>query len=110
MAKHLLQFFILFSIVVFQSQACFIGRITFHVRNALPKNSPSLKLHCASGSRELGYHNLSVGQGFSYDFCLTLTSLFFCHLWWMEKDIAFEVFNSDWPQQWCETFEGFICY
>ncbi|GFP88070.1 hypothetical protein PHJA_000950700 [Phtheirospermum japonicum] len=112
MAKnYLLQFFILFQIVVFQAQAfCFFGKVIFYVRNDLPTNSPALTLHCASGSKELGYHDLITGQDFSYDFCASDSALFFCHLWWKEKDIAFEVYNHDWPLDRCYTPEGDICY
>ncbi|GFP88800.1 hypothetical protein PHJA_001023700 [Phtheirospermum japonicum] len=53
-----------------------------------------MRVHCASGDDELGYHNLSVYQEFSWKFCNAPTTLFFCHLWWGKKQRAFDVYTA----------------
>ncbi|GFP88068.1 hypothetical protein PHJA_000950500, partial [Phtheirospermum japonicum] len=88
----------------------FFGKIYFYVRHALPTDSPALSLHCASGSKELRYHDLTAGQDFSYDFCSSYSALFFCHLWWKEKDIAFEVYNISFAERCYTPEQGYICY
>ncbi|PIN24457.1 hypothetical protein CDL12_02808 [Handroanthus impetiginosus] len=72
-----------------------------HVVNSLPQNSAMLRLHCASGNDDLGYHDLSVNQDFQWSFCTRFfgTTLFFCHLWWGSKNKEFEVFNTDWQER-----------
>ncbi|CAI9759772.1 unnamed protein product [Fraxinus pennsylvanica] len=63
------------------------------VVNNLPN---TLRLHCASGDDELGFHNLYVNKDFHWEFCESYlgNTLFFCHLFWGSKDIAFDVFKS----------------
>ncbi|KAL7109703.1 hypothetical protein ACP275_06G191900 [Erythranthe tilingii] len=65
-----------------------------HVTNRLP--SPQLRLHCASKNDDLGYHNIDRDYDFNWRFCENWTgnTLFFCHLWWNNSDIAFDVFKS----------------
>lgn len=68
-----------------------------HVVNNLPPKSAPLTVHCASGDNDLGTHTLSVNQAFTWGFCESFVSqtLFFCHLWWGSKDIAFNVFTPE---------------
>ncbi|PIN24462.1 hypothetical protein CDL12_02813 [Handroanthus impetiginosus] len=70
-----------------------------HVVNKLP--SPRLELHYASGDDELGCHNIIQNYDFNLRFCedYTGTILFFCHLWCTNKEIAFDVFKSRWPER-----------
>ncbi|KAK4402398.1 S-protein11 [Sesamum angolense] len=65
-----------------------------HVFNRLP--DPKLKLHCASKDDDLGYHEIVQNYDFNWKFCDSFTkrTLFFCHLWWLNKDAAFDVFKS----------------
>ncbi|EYU39654.1 hypothetical protein MIMGU_mgv11b017487mg [Erythranthe guttata] len=65
-----------------------------HVTNRLP--SPQLRLHCASKNDDLGYHNIDRDYDFNWRFCENWTgnTLFFCHLWWNNNDVAFDVFKS----------------
>ncbi|KAG5588383.1 hypothetical protein H5410_048817 [Solanum commersonii] len=56
---------------------------SFHIHNDLPQNTPQLEFHCASGDDDL-----------HWSFCATPATLFFCHFWWNEKDLAFDVFNQ----------------
>ncbi|KAG9148500.1 hypothetical protein Leryth_023615 [Lithospermum erythrorhizon] len=68
-----------------------------HVINNLPPNSPKLRIHCASGDNDLGYHDLNVNGSFSWIFQLNIIigkTLFFCHFWWENKDIRFDVFHG----------------
>ncbi|XP_073049452.1 S-protein homolog 24-like [Primulina eburnea] len=75
---------------------CFTKRYYVYVANKLPSGS-SLTLHCASKDDELGYHTLAVNENFHWTFCdsFLLNTLFFCHLWWGSKNIAFEAFYSE---------------
>ncbi|KAI5655989.1 hypothetical protein M9H77_24782 [Catharanthus roseus] len=72
-------------------------KYTVHVISNLPSNRYPLRIHCASGDDDLGYHNLSVNQDFNWSFRMNFrgTTLFFCHFWWKNEDKAFEVFNHD---------------
>ncbi|GFP90266.1 hypothetical protein PHJA_001170500 [Phtheirospermum japonicum] len=65
-----------------------------NVINNLPSTTPPLRLHCASGDHELGFHTLKVNEQFSWKFCVGLRTLYFCHLWWGSKQRSFVVFKS----------------
>ncbi|KAG5588385.1 hypothetical protein H5410_048819 [Solanum commersonii] len=67
---------------------------SFDIHNDLPQNTPQLKFHCASGDDDLGYHYPAIGSDFHWSFCATPATLFFCHFWWNEKDLAFDVYNQ----------------
>ncbi|GFQ07893.1 hypothetical protein PHJA_002933300, partial [Phtheirospermum japonicum] len=41
---------------------------TVFVVSDLPRDSPPLYVHCASGDDELGYHTLKLGQDFHFEF------------------------------------------
>ncbi|KAL3616324.1 hypothetical protein CASFOL_039714 [Castilleja foliolosa] len=98
----ILQLFVVYSILFYKAQSrCMFNRVTFYVVNKLSQSSPPIDLHCASGDRELGYHNIGVGQNFSYSFCTKFRALYFCHLWWRQKDVAFEVWNHNWHSSAC---------
>ncbi|KAL8052050.1 hypothetical protein ABFX02_06G188200 [Erythranthe guttata] len=80
-----------------EKRKCIITpKYTIYVANSLPSDSPQLRLHCASKDDDLGFHNLTTGQIFKWDFCNSYiqNTLFFCHLWWGSKDRAFVVFSS----------------
>lgn len=105
--------FIYFILLIanFQALACWLREVyefDVYVVNDLP-NGSILRVHCASGDDELGYHNLAVHQNLNFTFCMIpWTTLFFCHLWWGNKNKAFEVFNAKWvPKIWCTHHE---CY
>ncbi|KAK4489713.1 hypothetical protein RD792_000347 [Penstemon davidsonii] len=55
-----------------------------------------LRLHCASGDDDLGFHTTPVNFDFKWHFCDNFwgNTLFFCHLWWGSKNISFDVFKS----------------
>ncbi|KAL6578162.1 hypothetical protein OROMI_010490 [Orobanche minor] len=76
----------------------FTHKFVVRVINELPEDSPFLKLHCASGDDDLGYHDLPVNQVFGWSFCSKLVgdSLFFCHLWWGSRNRAFVALNTSW--------------
>ncbi|KAL7148267.1 hypothetical protein ABFS83_06G166500 [Erythranthe nasuta] len=104
MIKYILLCFII-SINSFQAYACFWGKkvsYTVHVANNLPPNTDRLVVHCASKDDELGYHNLTTKQDFHFHFCKKpKATLFFCHLWWGNKNKAFDVFNARWDPDIC---------
>ncbi|KAH6760416.1 hypothetical protein C2S52_009110 [Perilla frutescens var. hirtella] len=98
MAKAILFVFIIANLFQPFAQGCGgfeIEKYKMVVVNSLPKNSSPLKLHCASGDDDLGYHNLTVGQTFHWSFCQSFldNTLYFCHFWWGKKQVAFDVFN-----------------
>ncbi|KAL6576783.1 hypothetical protein OROMI_011059 [Orobanche minor] len=111
----LLHFLIFSSTVIFlvQARTCFRNTVMrVYVVNALPQNSPPLFLHCASGDDELGNHTLTVGQNFNFKFCISVFkhTLFFCHLWWENKNIAFDVYNYKFDHKCAKKFDGGVCY
>ncbi|KAL3622634.1 hypothetical protein CASFOL_034045 [Castilleja foliolosa] len=112
----LFQVLLLFSIISFQAvdaRNCLTPtyKYTIFVANALPQNSPPLYLHCASGDKELGNHTLTAGQNFNFDFCIGFKTLYFCHLWWNGKNIAFDVFNNKVDEKCVPTLsDGNKCY
>lgn len=70
-----------------------------------PNSSLPLRVHCASGDDDIGYHTLPTHGDLHWGFCDNYweTTLFFCHLWWgntVQK--AFDVFNFDIKQD-CNT-------
>ncbi|KAL0403525.1 UNVERIFIED_CONTAM: hypothetical protein Sradi_1993300 [Sesamum radiatum] len=102
-------FLILFLLTsnLFQALSCRIVRgYTIHVVNKLPPNS-NLSLRCASGDDDLGFHTIPVNDDFHWHFCDSWTgvTLFFCHLYWGSKHVAFDVFRSKWSDR-C----GLDCY
>ncbi|KAL1557559.1 hypothetical protein AAHA92_08119 [Salvia divinorum] len=66
-----------------------------HIVNLLPENSQPLKLHCASGDDDLGFHDINVGEHYEWKFCPSFlgTTLFFCHFWWGPKEATFDVYD-----------------
>ncbi|KAK4403929.1 hypothetical protein Sango_0761500 [Sesamum angolense] len=102
-------FFILFLLTsnLLQALSCHIVReYTIHVVNKLPPNS-ILSLHCASGDDDLGTHTVLVNGDYNWKLCDTWTgvTLFFCHLYWDSKQVAFDAFRSKWSDR-C----GLACY
>ncbi|KAL3649747.1 hypothetical protein CASFOL_006150 [Castilleja foliolosa] len=76
------------------AHACSLSvKVNVHVVNNLPSGS-KLKIHCASGDDDLGFHTLSINKEFQWGFCANPRTLFFCHLWWGPKQRAFDVFVS----------------
>ncbi|KAL7135176.1 hypothetical protein ABFS83_11G075100 [Erythranthe nasuta] len=99
MVKQLLQSFILLNILI-QSLAsekiwnCWpVGKVQITVFNRLPENTPPMLLHCQSRDDRLGYHTLAKDERFDFTFCPVWRTVFFCHVWWNGKDIAFDVYR-----------------
>ncbi|KAL2459129.1 S-protein-like protein 1 [Forsythia ovata] len=80
-----------------KANSCLTQAYKVSVLNGLPQGSSPLKLHCASGNDDLGFHTLNINQDFSWKFCESIiqNTLFFCHLWWGSKNIAFDAFSSN---------------
>ncbi|KAL8555153.1 hypothetical protein ACS0TY_003090 [Phlomoides rotata] len=80
-----------------QKNICwFSRRYVVHVINDLPSNS-ELRIHCASGDDDLGYHTLLVGYDYDWSFCdIPHVTLFVCHLRWdlNSKERTFEAFQE----------------
>ncbi|KAL3649285.1 hypothetical protein CASFOL_005688 [Castilleja foliolosa] len=100
------------SITIYRARPLIFSLVTVFVENNLPRDSPSLVFHCASGDDDLGYHTLThLGQEYHFEFSILPKTLFFCHLWWNGKDIAFDVFNAKWTTHHCARVPGEeICY
>lgn len=99
--KKFLLLFLLFK--VFTNLQEFVGgssgftsEHTIHVVSNLPSNSQPLKVHCASGDDELGFHYLLPNQDFHWKFNNNFypSTLFFCHFWWESKEKAFDVYKE----------------
>lgn len=77
--------------------------------------SPPLRIHCASGDDDLGNHTLYYLQNFHWQFRINfwLTTRFFCHFWWDNKQRVFDVFYAGW-HEFCEDPDSFddinLCY
>ncbi|KAK6137915.1 hypothetical protein DH2020_028341 [Rehmannia glutinosa] len=103
--KFLLLCFILYNASHFQASACFLPRLKYYVYviNNLPPNSTEpLKLHCASKDNDLGYHTLTLNQNFNFNFCDNpFATVFFCHLWWGNKNKAFDAYSARWNRNPC---------
>ncbi|KAM3247619.1 hypothetical protein P3L10_009386 [Capsicum annuum] len=71
---------------------------TFHVfiHNALPENSQPLTLRCQSKDDDLKTNVLNVNDVYDFRFQLHVFggTLFFCHFYWNNKDLIFDVFNN----------------
>ncbi|KAF3676082.1 hypothetical protein P3S67_009022 [Capsicum chacoense] len=94
---------------LFLQQRNAISKTHVHVVDGLASNNPPLKLHCASGDNELGWHYPKTGDDFNFSFTPSevVTTIFFCHFWWGAKDSAFEVYNTDGN---CGKDNSQICY
>lgn len=89
---------ILFYFLITSTQGCFISKKwRIYVIDDIPNDgSPSLTLHCASGDDDLGFHTLKPRQVYDWSFCESVlgNTLFFCHVWWNSKQVAFDAFKS----------------
>lgn len=90
-------FFIHILIVSHLFQTCFAKQHVAITDHIVPGNGHPLVLHCQSKDDDLGYHNLSLNQSFSFGFHMNLwgTTLFFCHFFWGQKKAAFKVFDKN---------------
>lgn len=97
--KKIILFFTLFVLVFIPQEfvdGCFATtQHHVHVLNNLNRNS-SLRVHCASGDDDLGFHTLFLNEKLEWEFCKNFFSntLFFCHFWWGAAGKAFEVYNE----------------
>lgn len=75
-----------------------------HIINDLPSSisapdsSIPLRLHCASGDDDLGYHTLHTQRDFHWSFCMNImrNTRFICDLWWGSTIAkSFDAFNLD---------------
>ncbi|KAL7090560.1 hypothetical protein ACP275_12G048900 [Erythranthe tilingii] len=97
MGKYMLQLLFIASTLLLEANSCFLAKpVHVWVANNLPNNSPQLQLHCASRDNDLGDHTLNVGQNYNFKFCARIRTLFFCHLWWNNKNLAFDVYSQNW--------------
>ncbi|KAI3469942.1 hypothetical protein Pfo_026605 [Paulownia fortunei] len=79
------------------ARSCFFtDEYVVHVANNLYAYSKPMVVHCASADDDLGNHTLSYQKDFNWSFCEQLfhRTLFFCHIWWGSKSVAFDVFTS----------------
>ncbi|GFQ04886.1 hypothetical protein PHJA_002632700 [Phtheirospermum japonicum] len=108
MNKCLLQYLViscaLWSTMASEKRACpFSHKFTVYVANNLPPSSAPLVVRCASKDDDLGNHTVIRNQDFHFDFCDNFwsTTLFFCHVWWGNKNIAFDAFRESWKSITC---------
>ncbi|KAK9677540.1 hypothetical protein RND81_11G150400 [Saponaria officinalis] len=57
--------------------------------------SPKVSLRCQSKDDDLGTHVLGYGEEFNWTFRVNfmMSTLYFCHFQWKDKDITFDVFE-----------------
>ncbi|WOG89239.1 hypothetical protein DCAR_0208476 [Daucus carota subsp. sativus] len=74
-----------------------ISKVHIYVTNSVPSDSPNpVTTHCQSRDDDLGYHTLHVNQYITWSFHPSLggSTLFFCHLWWGDKNVAFNAYEE----------------
>lgn len=78
------------------------NKFQINIGNNLP-STHKLEVHCASGNDDLGHNFINRGSVYHFSFCDSFfhNTLFFCHLYWFNKDSAFDVFKSKWAGR-CE--------
>ncbi|KAG9130901.1 hypothetical protein Leryth_006678 [Lithospermum erythrorhizon] len=74
-----------------------------HCVNQLPNGSPSLSIRCRSKDNDLGTHELRTNEEFQWEFRdnVIMSTLFFCHFSWGNKQKQFDVYSSDWTTDQC---------
>ncbi|KZV42804.1 hypothetical protein F511_28005 [Dorcoceras hygrometricum] len=100
MMKTIFTLFITSNMLLQQTTlACFLAsKFHIYVINNLPPYTPPLRVHCQSRNDDLGYHDLvDRGQNFTWSFCesFAVNTLYFCHLWWDNKEKSFDAFKSN---------------
>ncbi|OIT30532.1 hypothetical protein A4A49_59201, partial [Nicotiana attenuata] len=90
----------------------FTTKFQVHVINKLPSDSPQLRIHCASGDNDLGYHCPAINEDFNWSFCEAFfdNTLFFCHFWWGSNEKRFEVFNDPYGCVFDQKVINFLAY
>lgn len=78
-------------------QTCFSKQHVAITNRIVPGNGHPLVVNCASKDDDLGYHNLSLNQMYTFSFHMNLwgTTLFYCHFYWGQKKAAFKVFDKN---------------
>ncbi|KZV37388.1 hypothetical protein F511_01256 [Dorcoceras hygrometricum] len=80
----------------------FVRKFHVYVVNKLPPNSPPFAVRCQSKDDDLGNRTVGINQMYDFTFCENpYTTLFFCHLWWNGKSLAFDAFNNAWQDNRC---------
>ncbi|GFQ07407.1 hypothetical protein PHJA_002884800 [Phtheirospermum japonicum] len=75
--KSLLIFFLVVLNILQIALTCSLsGEVNVLVINNLPSSTPPLRLNCASGDHEIGFHTLKVNEQFPWKFCMGLRTLF----------------------------------
>lgn len=105
MIKYAFLLFVLFPVSLHadeDSRGCFLyPKVHLHVFNRLPP-AESMVVHCASRDTDFGNHSLTVDQQFEFSFCVKpFSTLYFCHIWWQNKDSAFNAYNAKWIDNPC---------
>lgn len=100
----------LFSFLTIFLTASASGDFEIHVTDRIRQGS--LRIHCASGDDDLGYHNLYNGQEIMWKFNPDIfgRTIYFCHFWWGKQSKRFDVYNKRTEDQyvyWLATRDGF---
>ena len=72
-------------------------------------NGHVLNFRCQSKNDDLGVHSLAVNQQYEFHFRINVwgTTLFFCHLWYLDRSVRFDAFKAD--QEWFAECDGDHC-
>ncbi|KAL3620020.1 hypothetical protein CASFOL_034932 [Castilleja foliolosa] len=90
--------FLLSPYIILETNARMYGKHTVNIISELPENSSHLIAECKSKNDDIGKHELSPGQSFSWRFRTNIWSstLFYCYFWWGAKYKAMDVFDGTW--------------
>ncbi|KAK8548027.1 hypothetical protein V6N12_060954 [Hibiscus sabdariffa] len=108
----MLAFSILYPMVIAVSEdLLFINyhiHIGNHVLNDLPPGTPSLRVRCKSGDRDIGEKWMFPQEDYTWDTKINLfrTTLFSCDVFWEGKQQNFEAFNALRDEHRCRKFHN----
>ncbi|CAL0311195.1 unnamed protein product [Lupinus luteus] len=91
-----LQLFLLVSLMsLSEGQLPLRPKKTVHIINSLA-NSINLKVHCKSKDNDLGFHDVTFGNIYKFEFGPNIfgTTLFFCTFQWNDKVHTVTVYNA----------------
>ncbi|WOH13998.1 hypothetical protein DCAR_0933513 [Daucus carota subsp. sativus] len=83
----------IFCVFVYLLMTTCLSKFHINITNRLP--NPPLILHCKSKDDDLGYHNLTINQLYTWSFRDNFwdTTLFWCNFWYNRKHAGFDVYN-----------------
>lgn len=74
-----------------------LGHHVIHISNGLKPKQPPVRVRCQSKDDDLHMHTLYREQTYTFGFDANFwgTTRFFCHFYWKNNDISFDVFKAE---------------